>query len=56
MRQLLDGIGAGTVIGDGIPADDDFIFLLQFFHILKKMNAYVKLNFLNFLIIRNQTS
>ena len=57
MRQLLDGIGAGIAGMDiGITADDDFIFLLQFFHILKKMNAYVKLNFLNFLIIRNQTS
>jgi hypothetical protein len=35
MRQLLGGGGAGTVIGVGIPADNDTIFLLQFFHIFK---------------------
>ena len=36
MRQLLDGIGAGIAGMDiGITADNDFIFLLQFFNFFK---------------------
>ena len=35
MRQLLGGGGAGTAGMDiGITADDDFIFLLQYFHLI----------------------